>query len=352
MKKILVIEDNPDVRDNIQEILELANYDVITADDGQQGIEKAKFEKPALIVCDIMMPKLDGYEVLHMLSNNPDTASIPFIFLTAKVDKSDWRKGMNLGADDYLLKPFGKMDLLEAIEGRFKRNALLKKNYSSDEEGLNAFINEVSALTELKQLTKDRKNRTYKKKDTIYREGDSAGFLYFIKKGKVKLVKTDNYGKDLVTVLLNEGDFFGHLSLLESNEYLENAIAIEETELALIPDVDFKTLIFSNRDVAHKFIKILAKDVKENEDRLLRMAFGTIRERLADALLKLYTKDANEVMSVKITRENLAGIVGTVPESLIRTLSEFKEADLIEINGREIVLKDEHRIKQMAGIRG
>ncbi|NNM16340.1 MAG: Crp/Fnr family transcriptional regulator, partial [Bacteroidia bacterium] len=155
---------------------------------------------------------------------------------------------------------------------------------------------------------------------------------------------------DLVTVLLGEGEFFGHLSLLESNEYLENAIAIEETELALIPDVDFKSLIFSNRDVAHKFIKILAKDVKENEDRLLKMAFGTIRERLADALLKLYNTDENKVMSVRITRENLAGIVGTVPESLIRTLSEFKEANLIEINGREIVLKDEHRIKQMAGL--
>src|SRR6185436_13315255 len=101
MKKILLIEDNQDVRENTSEILQLANYIVFTAENGKVGVELAHQEKPDLIICDIMMPELDGYGVLHILNKTPDTATIPFIFLSAKSEKSDFRKGMNLGADDY-----------------------------------------------------------------------------------------------------------------------------------------------------------------------------------------------------------------------------------------------------------
>ena len=119
--KILVIEDNTEVRENIQEILELSNYEVVTAENGKRGVEKAKTEKPDLIICDIMMPELDGYGVLYMLGKTPETNGIPFIFLTAKTEKSDFRKGMNLGADDYLTKPFEEMDLLNTIERRLNK---------------------------------------------------------------------------------------------------------------------------------------------------------------------------------------------------------------------------------------
>ena len=120
-KKILLIEDNNDMRENIAEILELASYDVETAENGKVGVVKAKKNVPDLIISDIMMPEMDGYEVLYMLSKDENTAGIPFIFLTAKADSSDFRKGMNLGADDYITKPFEEMDLLNAIESRFKR---------------------------------------------------------------------------------------------------------------------------------------------------------------------------------------------------------------------------------------
>ena len=106
MKKVLVIEDNKDVRENTAEILALANYDVVTAANGEIGIEKAKEFRPDLIVCDIMMPKMDGYEVLRAMGRDGSTSSTPFIFLTAKTDRADMRMGMNLGADDYLTKPF------------------------------------------------------------------------------------------------------------------------------------------------------------------------------------------------------------------------------------------------------
>jgi len=98
MKKILVIEDNLEVRENVCEILELANYDVVPAHNGKVGVEKAVSELPDLIVCDVMMPELDGFGVLKILSKNRTTYDIPFIFLTAKAEKDDFRKGMGLGA--------------------------------------------------------------------------------------------------------------------------------------------------------------------------------------------------------------------------------------------------------------
>ncbi|NOQ74942.1 MAG: response regulator [Crocinitomix sp.] len=119
--KILLIEDNHEMLENIEEILELADYDVVTAENGKKGVPLIKKELPDLILCDIMMPELDGYGVLDAISRDPLTAAIPFIFLTAKSGKEDFRKGMNLGADDYLTKPFDDRQLLDTVERRIKK---------------------------------------------------------------------------------------------------------------------------------------------------------------------------------------------------------------------------------------
>src|SRR5437870_2171162 len=116
MIRILLIEDNREVRENTAEILELAGYEVATAPDGKKGVEQVNKQKPDLIICDIMMPVLDGLGVLHLLNKNPETSNIPFIFLTAKAERSDMRKGMDMGADDYITKPFDKIELLNAVE--------------------------------------------------------------------------------------------------------------------------------------------------------------------------------------------------------------------------------------------
>lgn len=121
-KKILLIEDNNDMRENTAEILELANYEVEVAENGKVGVKKAKVFLPDLIICDIMMPELDGYEVLYMLSKDENTAGIPFVFLTAKADSADFRKGMNLGADDYITKPFSQRLLIERIRAILRRS--------------------------------------------------------------------------------------------------------------------------------------------------------------------------------------------------------------------------------------
>ena len=149
MKKILLIEDNIDVRENTADILKLHNYKVVTAENGQIGIEKAKRYPPDLILCDIMMPVKDGYDVLEELSNAKETIGIPFIFLTAKSERTDFRKGMNLGADDYLTKPFEEHELIEAIETRVRKNDFLRKEFSRNIEGINEFFQEAHSYLNL-----------------------------------------------------------------------------------------------------------------------------------------------------------------------------------------------------------
>ena len=164
MKKILLIEDNNELRENTAEILSLANYEVITAKNGKEGAEFAQTLLPDLVICDIMMPELDGYGVLHILSKKPETARIPFIFLTAKVEKADMRKGMSMGADDYLTKPFDDTDLLNSIEVRLRKSAMQQRIYETTAEGLNLFIKDARQVLNLKDLCKDNKIKSYKKK--------------------------------------------------------------------------------------------------------------------------------------------------------------------------------------------
>lgn len=126
-KKILVIEDNAQVRDNIQEILELEDFETIAAENGAIGLQLAKEQFPDLILCDVMMPEMDGYSVLTALRQNVSTANIPFIFLTAKADKSERKQGMDLGADDYLAKPFTYTEILQIIDTHLKKQSVDQK---------------------------------------------------------------------------------------------------------------------------------------------------------------------------------------------------------------------------------
>jgi DNA-binding NarL/FixJ family response regulator len=121
MKKILVIEDETEMRRNITTLLRYYDYEPVAAESGRAGVETARREKPDLILCDVMMPGLDGYSVLQTLQTDAALARIPFIFLTAKGEKDDWRSGMNLGADDYLTKPVANAELVRAIEARLRR---------------------------------------------------------------------------------------------------------------------------------------------------------------------------------------------------------------------------------------
>ena len=349
MKTILLIEDNADVRETTQEILELADFEVLTASNGKQGVELAKTRIPDLVVCDIMMPDLDGYGVLRILSRNPETSTIPFIFLTAKANKADIRKGMNLGADDYVTKPFKEMDLMDAIETRLEKSASVKNGNGNNLNGLHSFLDQARGLDELKDLSKNKQVKEYKRKETIYREDDHASYLYFIIEGSVKCSRSDNYGKSYVHEVYGAGDFLGYMALIKDGSYSETAIAMSETSLSAIPKKDFLDLIGKNRDVASNFIKILSNDVIDRERRLLQLAYAPVRERLADTLLKLRVKSTrNQEDILNISRQDLANMVGAAKESLIRSLSELKKEGLLDTDGQEIKILDTQGLERAA----
>jgi DNA-binding response OmpR family regulator len=345
MKKILLIEDNPDVRENTAEILTLAGYDVKTAVNGKAGVDLAQKEKPDLIICDIMMPELDGYGVLHILSKRDETAKTPFIFLTAKTEKTDIRKGMNLGADDYLTKPFDDTDLLNAVEARLRKSAMQQRLYESTAEGLDHFIKDARHVLSLKDLGKNKKEKIFKKKSDIFSEGDAPLNVYHVKSGSVKIFKSHPDGKELIISLLNANDFFGFEPILEGTTYTESAIAIQDTILTVIPKQDFLTLLQSP-DVSASFISLLCKKVAEKENQLVNLAYNSVRQRTAEALLKaIQLKDNKE--NIQISRDDLAKMVGTASESVIRVLSDFKEEGLIEIEGGKIRIKSEARLEKV-----
>lgn len=352
MKTILIIEDNPDVRENAAEIMELANYRVLQAENGKTGVEIAQKMKPDLIICDIMMPVLDGYGVIHLLNKNLDTAAIPFIFLTAKSERSDFRKGMEMGADDYLTKPFDDVELLKAIESRLNRTEMLKAEFSRNAEGLNDFFYSVQKLDDLKKLSKDRRVKTYKKKEIVCGEDSSPLYLYFLAKGKAKAYKAHEHGKELITTLYNEGDFFGYTALLEERPYSETIETLEESEICLIPKEDFFSLMYNNMNVMKIFVKMLSDNIVEKEKQLVNLAYSSVRKRVANALILLQerydnTKEKDKNFSISISREDLANIVGTATESLIRTLSDFKEEKMVEIKGSNITITNADKLRKL-----
>ena len=348
MKTILVIEDNSDIRHNIAEILTLAGYHTFEAGSGKDGVAMALAKCPDLVLCDIMMPILDGYAVLHILNQDSKTQGVPFIFLTSKSERSDYRMAMEMGADDYITKPFNGTELLNAIESRLKKAEILKKNFTPDLQGLDSLLEAVNSG--IKKLTDDRQTNTYKKGQAVYTEGNNAFFLYYILKGRVKTYKTHEYGKDLVIGLYNEGDFFGYIALLEDMLYNETAETLDDSEIALIPKKDFQALVNNNFAITRKFISMLAKNLTEKEQQLLNIAYNTLRKKVADALISLQKKyhiNKKEPFLLDFTREDLANMVGTTPESVIRTLSDFKNEKLIDIRHGKVSILNEKQLESI-----
>lgn len=352
MKRIILIEDNQDIRENTKEILELANYEVLTAENGKVGVSLASTEKPDLIICDIMMPILDGYGVLHLLSKNDELSNIPFIFMTAKSERSDFRKGMEMGADDYITKPFDDIELLNAIEARLKKSLLYKKEFSQDIDGYNSFISDVKGLNLLQEISKkeDADTRFCKKKELIYSEGNYPKGIYLLLKGKIKAYRTNDQGKEFITDLYKEGDFFGYSALLEDGKYSDSATAFEDSTVCLIPKEEFFSLVYKNADVSKKFINLMSNNLKDKEDKLIKLAYNSVRKRVAEALASLsnhYKKEDDSNFTIQISREDLANLAGTATETTIRTLSDFKEEKLISIDKGYISILNHHGLANM-----
>lgn len=347
MKKILLIEDNDEVRENTAEILEISNYTVFTAANGKEGVEIANKELPDIIICDIMMPVLDGYGVLHSLSKRVETAGIPFIFLTAKSEKADFRKGMEMGADDYITKPFDGIELLNAVETRLQKAEALKQSFTYDAKGVQTFLQNAQEFGNVPLTSDEREVNVYKKKQVLYSEGQRPVAVYFVIKGKVLVRKSNEDLKEFVTNMYGPGDFFGYTAILEETNHKDSAEFLEDSELMLIPRKDFLELIGSNPQISKQFIRLLAKNVAEKEENLLNLAYNSLRKKVANGIIHVADKFKNENSVIEISRENLANIVGSATESLIRTLSDFKSEKLIDIKGSKIIILDEKKLRNL-----
>jgi len=246
-------------------------------------VETALKEKPDVIVCDIMMPELDGYGVLHLLRKNPGVENIPFIFLTAKTERSDFRKGMEMGADDYLTKPFEGIELLNAIEMRLKKAEVMKQKYALSEQGITQFLKDAKDAGMMSELSEQYSIERYEKKQTLYQEGRRPRFLYYLVKGKVKAFKAHEDGKDYITDIFTDGDFIGYSALIDDKNYDDTSVVLEGAEIMQIPKDDFLQMIYGDMNVAAKFIRIITQNVKEKEDRLLNLAYSSLRKRVAKA---------------------------------------------------------------------
>ncbi len=347
---ILIIDDNEEIRENTEEILKLAGYATYKACNGKEGLEIIHKHTPNLILCDIVMPVLDGYGVLRALENIPCMTGVPFIFMTANAEINDLKKGIDLGADGYLTKPFNGDELLGTVSSRLRKYNLIKKTFGKKPDSLNELISENNSSKEIGVLSERRNVKKIKKKELIFIEGDFSNFLYFITSGKVKIFKTNEFGKEYIISIHKTGDFFGYHALMEEGIHRESAMTIECTELALVPRQDFLHLLQSNNEIALKFIRTLSHSFVEAEERLLKLAYDSARKRVAEAIIfvsKKYLDDRETNLSFVLNRENISALSGISPESVSRNLTDLKEEGLIETANGNIRIIDFKRLEML-----
>ena len=348
MKKILLIEDDVVLRENTSELLELSNYEVLNAPNGKIGVKVAKETLPDIIVCDIMMPELDGYGVLKALTNNESTQHIPFIFLSAKTERKDVRRGMDLGADDYITKPFTEDELISAIESRLAKASILKDRREKKEEQKDE-KEDLRSLNDLKNYFEDNgETFLYPKETSIYKEGKNSNYIYLITSGLIKCHKLDEQGKQLTTALYKEDDLFGYTSFSQNLAYQESATTIQETELVGLSKKALTNVLDKNHKVTLELIELLTEDLATVKDQLLQMAYSSVSKKTANTILMFAEKlNRKPEEQIKISRNDLASVAGIATETLIRTMSTFKKEGIIEIEGRTIRILDLEKLKEI-----
>lgn len=334
--KILVIEDNEDVRDNLVEILELYGYELSEAPNGLEGVKQAMETPPDLILCDVMMPELDGYGVLNLLSQNELTAHIPFIFITAKAEKEDLRRGMNLGADDYITKPFYKDELLQVIETRLKKSRHRAIPANNDAVPTKKLVDAERGKQQLNRTFAEKgRLKIYDQGNSIVREGEYPHFVYRVETGRVHLIRSHEYGRDYIIATLGVGEYFGLPVALEKTNFHYSAKAVgTDCTVQLLPVQQLYDLINIDRDVTEVILHIMAGRLMKQGEKIAHQAYDSVRRRTALILCDLHEKFGGE--TINLSREELAQMVGTTKESVIRAISDFKKDKLLSASGRSI----------------
>ncbi len=350
MKTVLVIEDDLALRENTAEILELSKYKVITASNGIKGVALAEKYEPDLIICDIMMPELDGYGVFNILSKKKASKNIPFVFLSVKSENQDIRKGMNLGADDYITKPFTDEDLISVVESRIERSYKTQITETKSTNYIQEVIeDEIKSLNDLKNFFEDNGILfEFIKDEIIYREGDHTNYIYLIKKGAVKCYQIDEQGKELVTALFKEDDLFGYTSFTHNAPHKETAVAIQATKLYGISIIEFMNILDNNHKVVLELIELLADNLSTLKEQLLEMAYSSVNKKTATTILKFAEKINHKPGDpIKISRSDLASVAGIASETFVRALTILKNEGIVEADGKNFKVVDLEKLRKI-----
>lgn len=338
LASILVIEDNLEVRENICELLELSGYTVYAAENGKEGVQQALKELPDLILCDVMMPILDGHGTLKVLRSNPQTQTIPFIFLTAKAEKEDFRSGMNLGADDYITKPFTDLELLNTVELRLSR-----RSSSANTPNAAAFFDpEQHFERALLKLVEAHPQRSYPARTHFFQEGEAPQGVFYLHSGRANSYAANDFGKELHLSLYRPGDLVGLHALLGQYPYRSSASAMTDCQATVVPREALEEWLRGDASLALHLLRLMARRMLNKNNLLLELAYSSTRKRVAEGLLRLYRYfgEGEANFSITLKREALAHLMGTTKETVTRTLSDFKEEGLVALKGSTLTLLD------------
>ncbi|NND08490.1 MAG: cyclic nucleotide-binding domain-containing protein [Saprospiraceae bacterium] len=342
MEKILIIKRDNKETERLREILDLAGYDVYTSSYAVQGIRNALNIGPDFILCDIAFSNPSGSkDVLTSIRKSKNTAYVPFVFLGTDISLQEQHRGIARGADDYLEEPVDSVDLLNTIAIRLEKS---HKFVTQRKLPFSSFKERIEGYRILDQISKHREIRTYGSKEIIFGVGQYVRYLYILKSGRVKQSKANQGGKELVTDIFSPGDFFGTEALVFDMPSKTSAVAIEACRIQLIPKEVFLQALTGEPYFDALILNHLALSIQHKEEKLLSIAYDSVRKRIADALLQLSEDPGGKKGGVQMLQEDISQLVGSATESVSRTLSEFRSKNYIEMSSGRIHILQRERL--------
>lgn len=349
MITVLIIDSDKTFCSRVVNVLKLAGYGVLNAYSGKEGVSIGLEHDPDIILCDNQLHDFDGYAILQLLKRNEKTRAIPFVFTSAKNGIVDLRRAMDLGADDYLIKPFSDSQLLKTLDTRLKKHQFYKDHFGNiNNKQINHNHNGSVSATNgsiFDSLLEERKVRSFKKGHAIFFEGDPCTLIWILLSGTIKTTKMAEDGRELITGIFHQNDFLGINSLFADDSYFETAIAVTDCKLTNISRTHFEALIFQHTEIAKRTIGSLSVQIRQQEEQLMQIAYQSVRKRISEAILRL--SKLQESAHIQITRIDLAALSGTAPETVSRILTDFKNEGLIEKNGNDLTILGINKLKRL-----
>lgn len=336
----MLVGNREDLQKSIPDMLRLSGYEVVAVEDGVSAMRFMDAVIPELVICDA---DISGPGLLVFLRELRHKAGLlPVIVFGDLPGKEDVRRVMEAGADDCLQIPFETIDLLRSVEACLSRKLRLCHRVERPAE--ESFDQQV-----LLKAYGDRDLVIFKRKQLLYVEGQRALCVWLVMSGRVKTYRTNEEGKELITSIYGAGELIGCPEVMESACYRDNARVLEDAGLVAIPRQEFVEALQCNSRMTLWLLQTMAHRSALRDQGLVNLSYNSLRKRVANGLLELADiyREGGEDAAIVISRENLAGIVGSAPESLTRTLGDFKREKLISVEEGRIVLLDEKGLRDM-----